>query len=347
MYREEKLAIPDELASGHIPETIVYRDDEQDALKDALSTTDLPNLYIHGPRGTGKTLLMKTGLHALPSNFKTCYISCIQFSTAYQVLRQTCRALEGKDVNAGHHTSHLQERIQDRLAECPLALVLDDVGFLLNHDGGDLFYVLSRMENRENASIFAISSNYENPYPFVDDRVLSSLQPWYITFRKYTAKEAYRILEERLRAAGLLDQVDREALTLIVATTRNIELGLQWLQQAAATAEERITESLLRNVKSAAAQRYRDLQLKKFSRHHHTLLEAISQLTTERNDDIFTGRIYDRYNELCQGQPTEPLGHRRITDLLQHLELLDLISVTHHPGGKQGQTREIHITHFL
>jgi len=344
---EDVADAPTTLNPAHIPETIVNRDDEHAGLVDSLSAADARNLYLYGPRGTGKTLLIRKYLQEHSRDTQTCYISCIQYDTQYQVLRQLYRSLTDEDINNGYHTAQLQHRIEDQLVEHELVVILDDIDFLLENDGNDLLYYLSRMEHSDNIRVVAISSNHPNPQTVIGDRALSSLQPWYITFEPYTAEQAYEILQERLREASMLDNVTREALTLIVATTRNIQLGLHWLEQAAATPNEQITEDLLRNVKSAAAQRYRDVLLTNFSPHHHLLLEAISQLDTEQNERVPAGTVYDRYQELCESTGRDVLTNRRISDFITDLELLNIIDIKHHTGGKDGRTREIRLNELL
>ena len=71
------------LKNNYIPETILDRETESEALKEALER--IQNIHIHGPRGTGKTLVVKKQLEKLDSN--TCYISCQEQDTQYKVLK--------------------------------------------------------------------------------------------------------------------------------------------------------------------------------------------------------------------------------------------------------------------
>lgn len=341
----EDVATP--LDTDHVPQTIVNRDDEQAAILDALSTAGSRNLYLYGPRGTGKTLVTRNCLNEAPSHLLTCYISCKKFDTEYEVLRQLYRTLTGNDINNGYHTAQLQERIEEHIAERKLVLVLDEIDFLFENNGDDLLYYLSRMKHHTNVTIVAISANHPEPQAVIEERTLSSLQPWYITFESYTREQIVHILETHLQDASLLDAVDQDALSLIADTTGNIQLALHWLEQAASTSEEQVTDELLRNVKSAAVQRYRDVLLTAFSSHHHLLFEAISQLVAEHGRSVNTGVVYDRYADLCDSTGNDPLSHRRITDFITHLELLNIIIVNHHTGGANGKTREIRIKSLL
>ena len=71
------------LKNSYIPETILDRETESERLKEALERTQ--NIHIHGPRGTGKTLVVKKQLEKLDSN--TCYIYCQEQDTQYKVLK--------------------------------------------------------------------------------------------------------------------------------------------------------------------------------------------------------------------------------------------------------------------
>lgn len=335
------------LTPAYRPKTIVGREQEHAALEDVLTSIGSRNLYVYGPRGTGKTLLTQATIEALPEETTTHYVPCTQYDSQYKVITRLYQLLTGVDKGRGHRTDQIQQDLTQHLTDSNTVIVLDDIDFLLANDGEDLLYYLSRMDNRSNTSIICVSTNPPDKFTQIEDRTLSSLQPWYVNIKAYTAPQVYRILEERFREGSLLDSVEREALTLIAVHTRNIQLGLLWLAQAAATADESITEDIVRGVKPAVNQSYREFLLSDFTKHHYTLLEAISQIETETQDRAATGAIYDRYKSLCQHTGEDPLTHRRIDDFLIQLELLDAIEINHRTGGTLGRTREIRLKQFL
>jgi orc1/cdc6 family replication initiation protein len=343
MQYDESIDTAHTMSADYVPETIVDRDDEQATLTEVVSATGSRQLYIYGPQGTGKTFVTRRVMEETKRDIETSYISCIQFNSQYEVLRQLYCSLTGEEINKGYHTAQLQEQIEQQLGDQQLILVLDDIDFLLENNGDDLLYYLSRMRHRGNLSLVAISNNHPEPRSVVEERTLSSLQLWPLIFEPYSEDEVREILTHRLQQASLLDTVDQEALSEITTATQNVQLALHWLEQAAASAERQITRDLLTNVKSAAAQRYRDILLKDFSRHHIILFEAISQLLVEAGDSAYTGAVYDRYTELCHSMRKDPLSHRRITDFITHLELLNIITVNRYYGGAKGKTREIRL----
>ncbi|MFB6199859.1 MAG: hypothetical protein ABEJ83_03195, partial [Candidatus Nanohaloarchaea archaeon] len=46
----------------------------------------------------------------------------------------------------------------------------------------------------------------------------------------------------------------------------------------------------------------------------------------------------------CTAYDEEALSNRRISDYLQHLELLNLVEVDYYYGGEKGKTREISLS---
>ena len=347
MHQGQRIDGADALQPDHVPESIINRDDEQDTLASACTDPGRRHLYLYGPRGTGKTLVARSSLGNTDNNVSTCYLSCLRTDTQYRVLTQLYQSLTGDDINNGYHTAQLQDRIRDLATDRDIILVLDEIDFLLEHDGSDLLYFLSRLPVEAHLGLITISAHHADPRRVIDQRTLSSMQPMHVRFDRYPAEEAYTILESRLTEADMMDAVDREALTFLATKTRNIQLGLHWITQAAASSTDRITVDVLRDVRPAAVQRYRDDLLSGVTTHHHLLFEAISQLVTENGGDVRSGTIYDRYTDLCKSTGTDALSTRRISEYLTDLELLDIIDVDQYRGGTYGRTRKIQLKQYL
>lgn len=333
----------DTLQPENIPETVVDREQKQSAIEDALSSGGGQHLSIYGPRGSGKTLLARTVLEQLPSDITTCYVDCTRSDTQYEALKRIFYALTGHEPASGYHTAQLQHAIEGELPDHETVIVLDEIDFLLQNDGDDLLYYLSRSQPNTSLTIVTISSNTPDISTSLDERTYSSLRPLQLTFQSYSPSQIEDILKNRLTTASLLDRVDEEALATISSATSNVQLALHWLEFATAAAPYRITDDLVQDVRHAAVQRYWDILLKNFSIHHHLLLEAVCQLVPEHEECVNTGPVYDRYTELCNSTDNDPLSHRRISDFLDHLELLGIIHIDHRRGGKQGKTREIQL----
>jgi len=81
-----------------------------------------------------------------------------------------------------------------------------------------------------------------------------------------------------------------------------------------------------------------------FTPHHRRLYETIDLLSQAEEGPFVTGAVYEAYRERCADARVTPLSERRISVFLTHLVLLDLLTVTHHPGGVKGKTREFQLT---
>lgn len=332
-----------ELESDAVPSELINRAYEQDVLSTVGETPGQNHLHLHGPRGTGKTVLARTALAACPDTVTTCYIPCITYNTQYKVLKQLYACLADETINHGYHTAQLHDFLGQRLTQEPLMLVLDELDFLLENDGNDLLYFLSRLAPNADLSIVGISANYPALSEAVDERTYSSLQPRHLPVDPYTADRAADILTQRVQDVSPDATVHADAVTAVTATTTNIALGLHWLAAALRTTDGPVTPTAVHAVRDDAVHRYRTTLLTDFTPHHTNLLEAIDRLTAG-DTRVTTGVVYDEYNDLCRTTGTAPLTIRRTSDFLRHLELLHLIDVTHHTGGETGKTRAIRPT---
>jgi len=334
---------PETLQTSYRPTDFVDRESEQRQLEQLQNS--MRNLFLHGSRGTGKTHLLLNQIEQLSPSINTCYIPCKRCSTQYQALKQIYCSVTGENVGNGYHTSKLQREIEERTTEVEIIVVLDDIDFLLLKDGDSLLYKLSRT-NPENLAVVLTSSQKSDLAEVLEERTYSSLQPFRIGFEPYTAEEAYQILRKRAQNALKPKTLHKNALTYIASTTQNINKGLTWLKTAANQSDSRITEEQVKQTRKQAYQTYTGQQLQYFSSHHRLLHQTIEELEKEHGKPIQTGKIYQRYKELCQSYSEDSVSNRRLSTYLKHLELLNLINAEYHYGGQKGKTREIHLNSY-
>jgi len=336
---------PAPLQLNYVPDEFQGRENEASELKTAFAGSEeapLPNLHVHGPRGTGKTQVVNSVFSNLPKRVSKAYVPCDKYDTQYKALKQICKAFS-QDVDDGHHTSELQRKIGEQVEVMKTVVILDEIDFLLLNDGDDLLYFLSRLENSDNISVVTISSNTKNLESLIEERTYSSLQPRRIGFEPYNGEELYQILAERAKKALASKSLQREALTYIASSTSNLGRSLTWLRYAAKTAETTITEELVREVEASAYQEYVNQLLDDFTEHHYLVYEAVYETSGEGEDSVRTGKIYEKYQELCRSTEKEALSDRRISDYIKQLELLGVVQADYYYGGKKGKTREVNL----
>jgi len=256
------------LEQNYLPEKIVDRDKEIELLSDS---QDLQNFHIHGPRGTGKTLVVKKALKEFDA--RTCHVSCLEHDTQYKALRQIISKLSTREIESGHHTSELQRKLEEHTEVMDITIVLDELDFLLLNDGEDLLYFLSRMQNPP--KIVVITSNTEKLKSQVEPRTYSSLYPKQVQFEHYTGEQIYEILADRAAKSLENRSLHRNAVTYIASSTQNAEIALTWLRVAAQNAEDTVTEDRVQEIQKEAFQAYTEQRLQKLSQHHKILYQAV------------------------------------------------------------------------
>ncbi|QLG61903.1 Cdc6/Cdc18 family protein [Halorarum salinum] len=317
---------------------LVGRSDEYDALVDGLLHRRDPALYLYGPKGGGKTFLTRHAVRVLPERTTVCRLTCIQYDIQYRVLTALCNAVTDSDFRTGYHTAQLTSALTDALADQDLVVVLDDIDFLLLNDGTDLLYSLSRLP-QQTLRLVMLSAIHPDLATELDERIYSSLLPSMIYCEPYTEVDVVHILNTRGHD-WLDNEVTDDAAASIAATTPNIRLAYHWLTLAGEVTDGRITEDVVRLVQPDVRQRYHAKLLAPLSAHHRLLLDAIELLTAD-TEPVRSGAVYDWYRERCTQTQTSPLSTRRVSDFLEHLELLEVIRVEYHYGGHAGKTRSI------
>jgi len=75
------------------------------------------------------------------------------------------------------------------------------------------------------------------------------------------------------------------------------------------------------------------------------VLYSILNLTKEnKSGNIFTGDIYNLYQEICKKTKVEILTQRRISDIIAEIDMMGLINANVISKGRHGRTREIKLS---
>jgi len=303
----------------------------------------LTDLIVQGPRGVGKTHLVRRQLHELGDSVATCYVPCTRFDTQYKVLSRIHERLLRETAEEGHHTASLQRKLDKRIGGLPTIIVLDELDFLLLNDGNDLLYFLSRIDDRESLSLVLISNGQASIENRVEERTFSSLYPRTITLEPHSSEETFEILASRARKALAPRSLHTGELDHISSSTENARFALCWLRAVARNVDEAISKTDVVDSYPEAFGAYTERSLSDFTQHHQLLYSAIADLDEEIENGIRTGDIYRRYRKLCRTASTDALSNRRLSDFLKELELLELIQADYYYGGEKGKTREIRL----
>jgi cell division control protein 6 len=357
----------DVLRHDYMPTHLPHRDEHiqrlAGILAPALHQSKISNVFVYGKTGTGKTIVTKFVIDKLQkkaseigAQVKIAYINCRLAGTNYRVLAEICRAI-GVDVPfTGIAVGELLDRFSNGINADKTALLvtLDEIDALIKHNADDsLLYELTRVNETLSASWISIVgiSNDLHFKEFLDPRVLSSLSEEEVVFRPYLADELFDILLDRTRLAFLDGALDENALRLCAALAAgehgDARRALDLLRVAGELAErEDATRVIEQHVRQAQQKIEHDRVsevLKSLPVHSKILLVGAYLLSNHLSSGAITGDVYEVYHELCGASDLEPLTQRRVSGLINELDVMGILNARVVSFGRYGRTKKIRV----
>ena len=358
----------DVLRHDYIPDILPHRGEQINRLAGilapALNHSKISNVFIYGKTGTGKTAVSKFVLSALGNKareleplLKISYINCRLTGTNYRVLADICRSLGIEVPFTGLAVGELFSRILKFLNKqrCSLVVVLDEIDALVKKgEDNNLLYELTRINENLNSNWVGLIcvSNDLHFKEFLDARILSCLSEEEVVFKPYLSNELYDILLIRVKEAFHNDVIDFASLKLCAALAAgehgDARRALDLLRVAGELAERE-------GIKKVKEDHIR-LAQKKIE--HDRVSEALSSLPLHSKivvvvtfllnnfvpeEGMITGNIFEIYKELCRSMELEPLTQRRVSGLINELDLLGILNARIVSFGRFGRTKKIRL----
>jgi len=358
------------LQTRYQPKDISYRDDQIKqialVLAPVLRGERTSNLFLYGKTGTGKTLsiqhvrdeLLKRVKNDSAYKLKIEYLNCKLkkvSDTEYRILSEIIKKLGGEVPATGLPTQSVYNKFIEIVdSEKQLVvLILDEVDQTTKKLSNDFLYNLIRLNSelsQSQISLVGISNNLT----FLDEldpRVRSSLSEEEIVFPPYNALQLQEILRKRAKEVfkeGVIH--DNGVITKCAAFAArehgDARRALDLLRVAGELAErDGSTKILLKHIDIANEKIERDKILDVISsepKQFQLVLHSIIQLSTKNiKESIFTGDVYNFYQDLCVKNKLEVLTQRRVSDIIQEFDMLGIINVRVISKGRGGRMREI------
>mgnify|MGYP001585092832 CR=1 FL=1 len=338
------------------------------------------NLFLYGKTGSGKTLsvqyvrdgLMKRADKTKGFNLRIEYLNCKLkkiSDTEYRILAELIRKLGGKVPDTGLPTESVYSKFLELIdSEKQLViLILDEIDQTMKKISDGFLYNLTRL-NSELAKSQICIVGISNDLTFLeglDPRVRSSLSEEEIVFPPYNALQLKEILRKRAREvfkdSVLQDGVIEKCAAFAAREHGDARRALDLLRIAGELAERNGSKKvLLKHIDEANSKIERDKILdvvKSEPKQFQLVLYSIIQLSEkrknpqttlgknnrEKNNSLFTGDVYNYYEELCRKYKMEVLTQRRVSDIIQEFDMLGIINVRVISKGRGGRMREIKI----
>ena len=323
------------------------------------------NLFLYGKTGTGKTLsvqyvrdeilkrLKRDSDFEVRMEYLNCKLKKVS-DTEYRILAELIKKF-GEEIPAtGLPTQSVYSKFIEIIDSKKqlIVLILDEVDQTVKKISSDFLYNLTRLNSelsKAQICIIGISNNLT----FLDDidpRVRSSLSEEEVVFPPYNALQLQDILNQRCEGA-FKEKVMTEGIVAKCAAFAAREHGdarraLDLLRIAGELAErDNSTKVLLKHLDEANEKIERDKILDVIStepKQFQLVLYAIIQLSEKQKEGpIFTGDIYNSYQDLCIKNKLEVLTQRRVSDIVQEFDMLGIINVRVISKGRGGRMREI------
>ncbi|HLC11434.1 MAG TPA: cell division control protein Cdc6, partial [Candidatus Bathyarchaeia archaeon] len=166
-----------------------------------------------------------------------------------------------------------------------------------------------------------------------------------------SSEELYDILRERSTQAFQQGVLDEGALRLCAALAArehgDARRALDLLRVAGEIGErDRSPRILEKHVEEAQQKVERDRVTEVLSSlplHSRVVLLSVLHLESARKESSVTGDVYEVYRELCSVVRMEPLTQRRVSGLLNELDIMGILNARVVSFGRYGRTKKIRL----
>ena len=362
------------LRHSYNPRELPHRDDQIDSIAEilapALQGSTPSNILIYGKTGTGKTATVKyvgAELENESSGFTPCrlvHLNCETIDTQYRVLAQIANTVSGVDLKpsdrvkntippTGWHTDQVYSELKNILEQAGglQIIVLDEIDKLVKKSGDDTLYSLTRINSDlTNARVCIIGISNDLTFKdFLDPRVLSSLSEEELVFPPYDAEQLRDILNQRAKSAFIEGSVPDEVIALCAARAAqehgDARRALDLLRVSGELAEREGVDRVEERHVVAAQD---SIEIDTMSECVRTLpvqskivLSSMLLLAGSGQKVFTSSHVIGMYRELTRELDTETLSHRRVSDLINDLTMLGIVSSRVVSHGRYGRATEI------
>ncbi|MHA1912045.1 MAG: ORC1-type DNA replication protein [Candidatus Kariarchaeaceae archaeon] len=355
------------LRHTYVPDRLPHREKQYEALASILAPTlvgESPsNAFEYGQTGTGKTAVTKAVLNILQnkcqevnSSLRTCYLNCQIVDTTYRVFANLNESIGLQVPVTGLPTETVYSRFVEALdaLDCIFIVVLDEIDMLLRKSW-DALYNLTRINSdlsKSKLSIIGITNNVKFKES-LDPRVRSSLGEEEIVFSPYLAPQLKDILEDRCIIGFKPGVVDPSAIHIAAAFAAqehgDARRALDLIRVAGEVAERKgvskVTDEQVRQARQIIERNTVAEVITTLPIQTKVVLTSIfEQISHEKSHNTTTGELYDLYSEISKELMIDQLTQRRISDLINELEMLGIINCRVVSKGRYGRTKEISLS---
>jgi cell division control protein 6 len=318
---------------------------------------------IIGSVGSGKTVLAqyfgrilreKTARRRIKTEY--IHVNCREVrGSLFMALSRVVKRLRPDFPERGYAATELLDILKQMLDEddIQILLCLDEVDTLINVDGSDALYYLTRFQesNPDEPRRFNLLCITKDSKVFgkLDRSTLSSLQQNIIRMPEYSSVELADIIQHRVTYAFREDAMPLEIIDFIaeLAAKENgdARYAINLLWGAGNYADQAGTHQVLpEHVRKTAVSLFPVLNkeaVKQLNLHEQlTLLGVARYFMSNQVINASTGEIEQSYQMVCEEYGEKPRGHTQFWKYLKNLKTLDAVNIKLQASSK-GRTQLI------
>lgn len=224
------------------------KDDEEriiSAIKPIAHGNPCENLFVHGPAGSGKTMMIKHVLDQLKDynqRVLCLYVNCWYHSTSMAIYTRIADALGEPVSRRGRATDEIFDRIVElmKYSKTPVMLVLDEIDGLICRDDARVLHNVTSIPHED--ALFGLIgiSNDRNILSRVHTKVRDHIRFTPLEVKGYSKEQLFRLLKIRAETGLVEDSYCDEELDRMAELAHGDgKFALELLWKSAKHAEAR------------------------------------------------------------------------------------------------------------
>ncbi|MDR2707546.1 MAG: ORC1-type DNA replication protein [Nitrososphaerota archaeon] len=342
---------------NYLPTCMIHRDYENRLLMEFFSfLTRCPGrmaqrVIVTGDVGTGKTALcqffgknISIDVGKKGIKFRYVHVNCREYrGNLSQILHQAVTVFQPNFPIRGFSAEEILKVLLQVLEEeqVIIILALDEFDSLIEKEGSDTVYKLTRLQEMQQDKIQRISFIFIqrnlDSLKNLDDSTQSTLQRNIVNLERYGNDSLIDILNDRVKLAFELATVSEDVISLIAelaaTETGNARFGIELLWRSGKYADakdaQQIEPECVRQAISTIMPTVKRSELDELGIHEKMLLLAVARFFKENKEAYGTlVEIEEAYTVICEEYNEEPYSHTQLWKYIQHFKQMSIIATS-------------------
>lgn len=353
------------LSFDYVPKDLPNRDEQIKNLfglfRGVVKSDVSQNVFLHGQVGTGKTatakrfcMNFKDWAKDKGKNIEYVFVNCRRRKNNSSAMWKIVHHFDKGFPDRGFSVGEMMEILKNKLKEqrTHLIVVMDEVDALIQKDGSELIYLLTRFNEEELSSVSNVSLiliSQKNAFELLEESALSSFKRSNrVRFPKYSSDELYEILSQRIDIAlypGAIEDEELDLLSDISGKKGDARFGIELLEKSSLIAEmdgrDQVKSEDVRSAKAEVDPFVTESRLKNLNQQERVILLAVTR-KLKKQAYTTTGDVEELYKIICEEYDCKKLGHTQFWKYLKSLSNESLIETKAVSDGS-GRTTKVSI----